>query len=115
MKLFGDTGMLCFEVWRNDEKLATAGLGETGVLSFILTWVGHEPNASANAATTTGNIPGLTCRVGGLEGMTHFEWLTTDNLSIGDELRVRLISSPTSDPPQQSQTTPRGQPGWRPR
>jgi hypothetical protein len=37
--------MLCFEVWRNDEKLVTAGLSETGVLSFILTWVGKEPDA----------------------------------------------------------------------
>jgi hypothetical protein len=29
--------MLCFEVWRNEEKLLTAGLRDTGVLSLLLT------------------------------------------------------------------------------
>jgi len=33
-------------------------------------------------------------------------------LKVGDELRVRLISSDHSDPPIRSQTPPRGNPDW---
>jgi len=49
--------MLCFEVWRNDEKLVTAGLSETGVLSFILTWVGKETDASSIGGGIRGSDP----------------------------------------------------------
>lgn len=76
--------MLCFEVWRNDEKLTTAGISESGVLSFILTWVGKEPNDSAIAASSPGTIPGMSCHVGGLEGMSHLGWYETEELKIGD-------------------------------
>jgi len=84
--------MLCFEVWRNGEKLTTAGVSEAGVLSFILSWVGKEPNASSTAASSAGTIPGIHCQVGGIEGITHVDWYETDQLKVGDELRVRLIS-----------------------
>jgi hypothetical protein len=104
--------MLCFEVWVNEEKLVTAGLSDMGVLSFMLTWVGKEPNASSIAAASPGTIPGLTCRVGGLEGRTHFDWYETEKLKMGDELRMRLISSDTPDPPVGSIEVPRGNPDW---
>jgi hypothetical protein len=104
--------MLCFEVWRNGEKLTTAGVSETGVLSFILSWVGKEANASSVAASAAGVIPGICCRVGGIEGVTHVDWYETKELAIGDELRVRLISSDLSDPPLRSKSAPRGNPGW---
>jgi len=104
--------MLCFEVWRNGEKLTTAGVSETGVLSVILSWVGKEPNASSIAASSVAAIPGIHCSVGGIEGVTHVNWHETDQLKIGDELRVRLISSDHSDPPIHSETPPRGNPDW---
>jgi len=104
--------MLCFEVWRNGEKLTTAGVSETGVLSFILSWVGKEPNASSSAASSTGAIPSIHCIVGGIEGVVSVDWYETDQLKIGDELRVRLISSDLSDPPFRSQSAPRGNPDW---
>ncbi len=104
--------MLCFEVWRNGEKLTTAGVSETGVLSFDLSWVGKEPNASAIAASSVETIPGIHCSVGGIEGITHVYWHETDQLKIGDELRVCLISSDFSDPPIRSHTPPRGNPDW---
>ena len=104
--------MLCFEVWRNGEKLTTAGVSQTGVLSFILTWVGKEPNASSIAASSAEAVPGLHCSVGGIEGITQIDWYDTDQLKVGDELRVRLISSDHSDPPIRSQTPPRGNPDW---
>jgi hypothetical protein len=104
--------MLCFEVWRNEEKLVTAGVGETGVLTFILTWVGKEPDASSAAAASAGTIAGLDCRVGGIDGAKQVDWYQTEELKIGDELRVRLISSNTPDSPIRSVTPPRGNPDW---
>ena len=110
--------MLCFEVWKNDEKLVTAGLSETGVLSFILTWVGKERDASSIAAASAGMIPGLRCDVGGLDsapdasGDKHVDWYETEELRMGDELRVRLISSDTPDRPLGFRTIPRGNPDW---
>jgi hypothetical protein len=110
--------MLCFEVWRNDQKLVTAGLSKTGVLSLILTWVGKELDASSVAAASAGIIPGLRCDVGGIDsapdpsGDKRVDWYETEELKIGDELRVRFISSETPDPPLRSLTSPRGNPDW---
>ncbi len=104
--------MLCFEVWRNGEKLTTAGVSETGVLSFILSWVGKEPNASLIAASSGETIPGIHCHVGGIEGIASVDWYETDQLKVGDEVRVRLISSDLSDLPLRSQLPPRGNPDW---
>ena len=110
--------MLCFEVWRNEEKLVTAGVSQTGVLSFMLTWVGKEPDASALAAASTGTIPRLRCYLGGIDaapdasGDKNVDWYRTDELRLGEELRVRLISSHTPDPPLRSRAYPRGNPEW---
>lgn len=110
--------MLCFEVWRNDEKLITAGLTETGILTFVLTWVGREPDASSVAASSAGAIPGLHCAVGGMDtapdpsGDRHVDWYETEALKMGDELRVRLISSDTPDPPLRYLTSPQGNSEW---
>ena len=60
--------MLCFEVWRNGEKLTTAGVSETGVLSVILSWVGKEPNASSIAASSAETIPEFAFWWGALKG-----------------------------------------------
>src|SRR4051794_29620063 len=103
--------MLCFEIWRNGEKLTTAGVHE-GVLSMILSWVGKGPNASSIAASSTEAIPGIRLMVGGAEGVTSIDWCDIDQLKVGDELRVRLISSDHLDPPIRSQTAPRGNPDW---
>jgi hypothetical protein len=74
--------MLCFEVWKNGEKLTTAGVSETGVLSFMLSWVGKEPNTSSIAASSAGTIPGMHCMVGGIEGITHVDWYETEELTM---------------------------------
>ncbi|HKS84854.1 MAG TPA: hypothetical protein VJR71_05205 [Pseudolabrys sp.] len=110
--------MLCFEVWRNGEKLTTAGVSTTGVVSFILNWGGKEPNASSIAGSASGAIPGIHCVVGGVDAAPHpagdhfVDWYETEDLKIGDDLRVRLISSDKPDPPKQSRTVPRGNPDW---
>ena len=30
--------MLCFEIWKNDEKQTVASLRESGEVSFLLSW-----------------------------------------------------------------------------
>jgi hypothetical protein len=110
--------VLCFEIWKNEEKLVTAGLSDTGVLSFVLSWVGKEPGASAIAAAMPGTVPGLHCAVGGLDtalnpgGDRQVVWYETEAMRIGDEFRVRLVSSNNPDPPTQSTVVPRGNPEW---
>jgi hypothetical protein len=61
--------MLCFEVWKNGQKLTTAGVSETGVVSFLLSWVGQEKDASSIAGSSAGAIPGVHCVVGGIDGI----------------------------------------------
>jgi hypothetical protein len=99
-----EKAMLCFEVWKNDEKLTVAGLRESGVVSFELTWVGKGPGASALAAAADGDISGLDWRVGGIDssdptGDTNVEWVENPDLKLGDEVRVRLISADRADAP----------------
>lgn len=103
--------VLCFEVWRNGEKLTTAGVSE-GVVSVILHWVGKGTDASSVAASSSEAIPGVHCVVGGIDGATSVDWYETDQLKIGDEVRIRLISSDQPDPPVRTQTVPRGNPDW---
>ena len=95
--------VLCFEVWKNGKKVALAGLPDRGVLSFILTWVGRVPNASAVCAASSAPIPELSVRMGGLDGNKNVEWLESGEnapaLSIGDEFTVRLTASETPDTP----------------
>ena len=45
-------------------------------------------------------------------GDKHVDWYGTEELKMGDELRVRLISSDTPDPPLRYRTSPRGNPDW---
>src|SRR5579872_6555916 len=96
--------MLCFEVWKNGEKLSVAGVPESVVVSFLLTWVGKGPDASALAATKDHAIPGLDWRVGGIDssdptGDQNVEWIENPELRLGDELRVRLVSADRADVP----------------
>jgi hypothetical protein len=57
-------------------------------------------------------------RAGGIDsapdpsGNKHVDWYETEELRMGDELRVRLISSDTPDPPLRYGTVPWGNPDW---
>jgi hypothetical protein len=97
------------EKWRK----ADHGWGERGRrFDFHFKLVGKEPNASSIAASSADAIPGIHCSVGGLEGAVSVDWYETDQLKIGDELRVRLISSDLADSPFRSQRALRGNPDW---
>src|SRR5262249_50475076 len=98
--------MLCFEVYRNGKKHCTAGIGEFGVLTAILTWVSHQPEKLAR--WTAEGIPeteprSLELTVGGLgrcigEAGEHLNWVQ-ENVVVGDEIRIRVVDVASADPP----------------
>src|SRR5262249_40865372 len=93
--------MKCFEVTINGEKLCTAGV-EDGVLTSILAYVkrARRPEDEREGHTSE-KVESLDIRVGGLENISdeataNIDWLVRD-LSIGDEIRIRIIDSPVCD------------------
>ena len=98
--------MLCFEVYRNGEKLCTAGIGEFGVLTAIVTWVSHEPERLAQWAAsgiTETEPTRLEFTVGGIgrcvgEACEHLKWVEA-NLAVGDEIRIRVVEVAGADSP----------------
>jgi hypothetical protein len=91
--------MICFEVSLNGEKLRIAGIGETGVLNAILSFVGKEtPRGESEGQTVR-----LRLNVGGLrtdeDGVaSHLDWVSR-YVSVGDEIRLKIIESEESDEP----------------
>ena len=64
--------MTAFEVYLNGEKLCTAGLGEAGVTSAILSWRGtqaYKDGTAPGAASTEFSVRGLTSPTG-----EHVRW-----------------------------------------
>jgi len=99
--------MLCFEVYRNDEKVCTAGIRDFGVLTAMVAYVAHRPDKLARWMAE--GIPAdegvySNLSVGGLKDggevkKEHLRWVDTALLP-GDEIRIRLVDLPDADPPQ---------------
>jgi len=84
--------MLAFEIYLNGKKIRTAGIGEPGVLTAILTWVrGEQPRAKDD----------LRLRVGGLVGRTntHFTWVERPIVA-GDDVRIKVVEAAKVDTPR---------------
>lgn len=94
--------MVSFEVYVNGEKRYAAGVGDHGVLIASLIWASHEPERLAQWKEQ--GISDLTpielyANVSGMWAGEHLKWRNLD-LSIGDEIRIRVIESTMSDPPE---------------
>ena len=89
--------MLAFEIHVNGKRVCTAGIGEPGVLSAILNWIGSEPRKGAQKADESASI-----RVGGLVSSTeeHVTWVRRD-LRRGDEVVIRVVETEHADRPRQ--------------
>ena len=92
--------MKAFEVFLNGNKLCTSGVGNLGVLSAVLTWVGRD------GQNTETKIPDmieeeLALNVGGLisPNKEHVSW-TQRQLTLGDEVCIRIVESESVDPPR---------------
>jgi hypothetical protein len=88
--------MIAFEVHLNGEKLCTAGLGDVGVISAILSWRGNQPYKDRTMAATAAiefSVRGLTSPAG-----EHVRW-ADPKVQVGDEIRIRVINSDRPDAP----------------
>jgi ClpX C4-type zinc finger len=97
--------MKCFEVTINGQKVCTAGIGDDGVLTSILSLVAKTQTASELSPESGNETPSesLNLRVGGLASSTvgvneAVEWLHRD-LEVGDEIVIRIIEAPDCDDP----------------
>lgn len=97
--------MIAFEIHVNGKRICTAGIGEPGVLSAILNWVGSEPRKGTRKADEFASI-----RVGGLVSSTeeHVTWARRD-LRPGDEVVIRVVETDHADRPNQRDRDTAGQ------
>jgi hypothetical protein len=84
--------MLTFEVHLNGKKVCTAGIGEPGVLTSIVTWVLGDGHGRPKGKEE------LDIRVGGLVSRTeeHLDWLRR-RLQRGDEISIRVVDAGAAD------------------
>lgn len=91
--------MLCFEVLLNRKRVCLAGVGESGVLSTIVSWVGGSPQSPRKGGSTRAGEAHL--HVGGLHNPephlnVHPRWVD-ERLKSGDEVTVRLVRASRPD------------------
>jgi hypothetical protein len=84
--------MIAFEIYLNNQKLCRAGIGDSGVLSAIVT-------RAATTMTTGTRNESLFLNVGGLitpEG-EHVSWINQKPLAVGDEIQVSIVEADSVD------------------
>jgi hypothetical protein len=89
--------MTAFEVYLNGEKLCTAGLGDAGVLSAILSWRGAQPYKDG----TKPDAPSIEFSVGGLTSPAgeNVRW-AEPSVRAGDEILIRIVDTEFVDTAQ---------------
>jgi hypothetical protein len=87
--------MLAFEVHLNGKRLCTAGVGEPGVLTTVVTWVLGDGEGRAKGEEE------LDIRIGGLVSRTdqHLDWIAKQ-LQRGDEISIRIVEVSAADKAQ---------------
>lgn len=96
--------MICFQVEINGKKLCTAGVGEFGVLTTVLSLVRNRQQAhSVGEDTVEAQL-----KVGGTTSLSdsvdeNVEW-TSSSLNVGDEVRIMITDQLQPDDPTQRTT-----------
>ena len=89
--------MIAFEVQLNGKKICTAGVGELGVLSSVLTWRGAQPYKKGGPSIA--EI--LDLNVGALaDSGEHLRWVNR-KLKRGDMITIKVVEVPCVDKPRQ--------------
>lgn len=101
--------MKCFEVTINGKQVCTAGIGDDGVLTSIVSFVMRRNASDKPGESQNDNSENLDLRVGGLtnreSGATeHVEWLH-QGLAVGDEIVIRIIEASVCDEPKSKEVT----------
>jgi hypothetical protein len=99
--------MFAINVLINGKKVCTAGVGNFGVLTAIVSWVAHEPEKLARWAKmgdTEIESPRLNLHVGGIshERKANVDWPVPD-IKVGDELVIQLCERDEVDDPEPSE------------
>lgn len=89
--------MIAFEVWHNGEKLCLASVGETGVLTQMLTWSLGEGKAPSDEHP---RYRKTNLHVGGLANGEHLRWLDSMfDVEVGDEVTIHIVEVESADEP----------------
>ena len=101
--------MKCFEVTINGEKVCTAGIGDDGVLTSIVSFVMRSNTSDKAGESPNDKSESLDLRVGGLanreaSATEHVEWLH-QGLTVGDEIVIRIIEATVCDEPKSKEVT----------
>ena len=96
--------MICFEVSVNGNRLCTAGVGQYGVLTAILTWVWSKAEEASLAHEERKEKPDL--HIGGLVNEEHVNWLENPFLlSVGDVVAIKVINAQSVDEPARRESS----------
>jgi hypothetical protein len=81
--------MVAFEIYLNEQLLCTAGIGEDGVLTSILTWVKRN-NGDEQCEL---EISGLVSVI-----QEHVKWIAR-LVAIGDHIEIKIVETGKVDSP----------------
>ncbi len=81
--------MIAFEVYLNGKKLCVAGIGNEGVMTAIVDWVGRPEGASSELS-----VSGLIS-----PAREHVKWVDR-KLRVGDQIRVKVVNKTSVDEPR---------------
>jgi hypothetical protein len=97
--------MVGYNVYRNNERLCVAGVGEFGVLTACVAWAAHSPEKLGRWAAegiAEQEPVELMLQVEGLKSndhapALHMRWVDA-SLRVGDEIKIRVIDASRVDP-----------------
>ena len=75
--------MVAFEIRVNGKHLVTAGVGQDGVISTILSWAIGPPPRVPHGQMHFG--------IGGADATDHLNWAGPE-VGVGDEIAIRLVN-----------------------
>ena len=99
--------MIAFEVRVNGRLVCCAGVGEVGVLSAIVNWMGDSPRSPRVGGRTKGGEARIS--VAGSYDTSRGSnvsprWLNR-MLNVGDEISIRVVKKAKVDRPERKQVT----------
>jgi hypothetical protein len=97
--------MVVFEVSLNGEPLCRAGVGESGVLTAIVTWFGPKEAERSSRPET------LDFSVGGVASATfeHLDWVRRP-LAVGDRITIEIAEGGDIEVPRKRKPMERHEP-----
>lgn len=96
--------MIAYEVFVDGSKLCTAGVGEYGVMSVLLTWVRRPGKEREDSWEPRYEVTGIS--IDSEAGVDHHVFWAGERLPVGSDLRVRVVESQDVDAPAVDSESP---------